>query len=256
MNIIGLVPARMGSSRYPGKPMAEICGMPMIGHVLFRSKMAKSLSEVYVATCDREIADYVTSIGGKVIMTSPDHERATERVSEAMQKIEAELNQKIDIAVMIQGDEPMVTPEMIEAAVAPMVDDPSILVVNLMAPLETTEEHDDPNEVKVVCDLSGNARYFSREAIPSRKMGTKIPSMLKQVCIIPFQRDFLIQFNQLPCTPLEIAESVDMMRVLEHGYTVKMVLSPQITFSVDTPSDLQEVEGILRNDPLNRKYLR
>jgi 3-deoxy-manno-octulosonate cytidylyltransferase (CMP-KDO synthetase) len=254
MNIIGIIPARMASSRFPGKPLARICGIPMIGHVYYRSKMSGILSGVYIATCDKEIADYADSIGGKAIMTKDTHERASDRTAEALLKIEAETGKKVDIVVMIQGDEPMIKPEMINLAVEPLVKDPEILVSNLMSDITTREEHEDLNEVKVVVDLKGDALYFSREPIPSRKKGaTEIP-MYKQVCIIPFQRDFLLKFNELKPTPLEIIESVDMMRVIEHGYRVKMIYCNAVTGSVDTPEDLARVEQMMKGDPLIPEY--
>ncbi|KFD40917.1 3-deoxy-manno-octulosonate cytidylyltransferase [Peptococcaceae bacterium SCADC1_2_3] len=254
MSIIGIIPARMGSSRFPGKPLVKILGIPMIGHVYFRSKMSKILDEVYVATCDQEIFSYVESIGGRPIMTSGSNERCTDRVAEAVQKIETVTGKKVEILVNIQGDEPMVFPEMINQAVDPMLTDNSILVVNLMAPLKTLKEHEDPNEVKVVVDRNNYALYFSREPIPSWKKGaTKVP-MFKQVCIIPFRRNFLLKFSQLEPTPLEIVESVDMLRVIEHGYKVKMVVTDFETYSVDTPEDLRFVEEQMRNDPLLKFY--
>jgi 3-deoxy-manno-octulosonate cytidylyltransferase (CMP-KDO synthetase) len=252
--IIAIIPARLASSRFPGKPMAKIMGIPMIGHVYFRSKMCKNLNEVFVATCDKEIVDYIQSIGGKAIMTSDTHERASDRVAEAMIKVETEMKKRIDIVAMIQGDEPMVLPEMIDDAIKPLLSDQGIMITNLMAPLKTREEHEDPNEVKVVVDQDDFALYFSREPIPSRKKGADKIHMLKQVCIIPFKRDFLIEFNRLPQTPLEIAESVDMLRVLENGYKVKMVHSKYETYSVDTAEDLKKVEDLMSNDPLIRMY--
>jgi 3-deoxy-manno-octulosonate cytidylyltransferase (CMP-KDO synthetase) len=203
MNVIGIIPARMASSRFPGKPMAKIMGIPMIGHVYFRSKMCKILNEVYVATCDREIANYIESIGGKALMTADTHERASDRAAEATLKIGEITGKRMDIVVMIQGDEPMVTPEMIELAVSPFFEDSSVNVVNLMAKMKTVKEFEDPNEVKVVVGLDGNALYFSREPIPSRKKGIEDVPMLKQVCIIPFRRDYLLRFNTMPETPLE-----------------------------------------------------
>ncbi len=134
-----------------------------------------------------------------------------------MLKIEAETGQKTDIVAMVQGDEPMLVPDMIELAVRPILNDSAINVVNLMGKILTVEKFDDPNEVKVVVDPESNAIYFSREPIPSRRKGATSIPMLKQVCIIPFQRDFLLKFNELESTPLEIIESVDMMRVIEHG---------------------------------------
>ena len=254
MNIIGLIPARMASSRFPGKPLAKISGVPMLGHVYSRSKLCQLLTDVYVATCDKEIMDYIESIGGKAVMTANTHERASDRVAEAMMKIEQATAKQINIVVMIQGDEPMVYPEMIEEAVKPMIDDAKIQVVNLMAPLKSKEEHEDANEVKVVVDKNNFALYFSREPIPSRKKGANIVPMYKQVCIIPFKRDFLIKFNELPATPLEIVESVDMLRVLEHGYKVQMILTKFETYSVDTPDDLTKTENLMKKDELILRY--
>jgi 3-deoxy-manno-octulosonate cytidylyltransferase (CMP-KDO synthetase) len=254
MNSIGIIPARMASTRFPGKPLAKILGLPMLGHVYFRSHMSKSLDDLYVATCDQEIVDYINSIGGKAIMTADTHERASDRTAEAMLKIEKETAVDVDIVVMVQGDEPMVYPDMIDEALRPLIEDEQIMVSNLMAPLRTREEHEDPNEVKVVVDRSGFALYFSREPIPSWKKGAKSLPMLKQVCIIPFRRDFLITFNQLEPTPLEIVESVDMLRILEHGYRVKMVHTDKDTYSVDTIDDLKRVEELMKYDHLMKRY--
>jgi 3-deoxy-manno-octulosonate cytidylyltransferase (CMP-KDO synthetase) len=243
----------MGSSRFPGKPMAKIHGIPMIGHVYIRSKMS-SLDEVFVATPDKKISDYIESIDGTAIMTSDCHERCTDRVAEAMSFIENLLETKVDIVVNIQGDEPMLFPEMINEAVEPLLSDDKIQCVNLMAPLKTKTEHEDPNEVKVVVDKNNFALYFSREPIPSRKKGaTKIP-MFKQVCVMPFRRDFLVTYTKLEPTPLEIAESVDMLRALEHGHKVKMVPTMFETYSVDTIRDLKKVEKIMNKDELVKKY--
>ena len=248
--IVAIIPARMGSTRFPGKPMAEIHGLPMVGHVYFRTKMCSLLGETYVATCDQEIYDYISSVGGKAIMTSDSHERCSDRTAEAMLKVESATGRKVDIVVMVQGDEPMVTPEMIEAAIHPLLEDPSIRVVNLMARMTTVEEFEDPNEVKVVVDLNNRALYFSREPIPSRRKGVKDVPMLKQVCIIPFRRDYLLEFNSLPETPLERIESVDMMRVIEHGEHVHMVITEVATLSVDTPEDLERVADLMKEDAL------
>lgn len=248
MRVVAVIPARMGSSRFPGKPLCKILGKTMIEHVYKRSAMAKTLNDIVVATCDREIYEEVKRFGGKAVMTSDTHERCTDRIAEAISNIDA------DIVVNIQGDEPMVSPDMIDDVVKVMLADPKINCANLMAPIKTKEEQADPNEVKVVFDLNKWALYFSREAIPSWKKGAKQLPMYKQVCIIPFRRDFLMKFNDLPQTQLEIAESVDMMRVLEHGYKVKMVVCNQTTYSVDTEDDRIVVENALKNDPLIGKY--
>lgn len=254
MNIISIIPARMGSSRFPNKPMADICGMPMIGHVYKRVKMSKRLDEVYVATCDQIIFDYITSIGGKAVMTSDCHERCSDRCAEAMLKIEEETNEKCDIMVMVQGDEPLTFPEMIDEAVQPMMEDRSLVITNLVADLESVEAFENPNEVKVVMDKEGFALYFSREPIPSRKKGILSVPMKKQVCVIPFTRDFLLEYNAMEPTPLEIIESVDMMRILENGQKVKMVPTSYKTKAVDTIGDLNRVAEMMSIDPLFINY--
>jgi 3-deoxy-manno-octulosonate cytidylyltransferase (CMP-KDO synthetase) len=255
MKIIGIIPARLASSRLPQKPFADILGMPMIGHVYHRSKLCTTLDEVYVATCDKEIYDYISSIGGKAVMTSNMHERASDRTAEALLKIELDTNSKMDIVVMIQGDEPMVTPEMINDSIVPLLNDKSIKITNLMAKMNSIQEHEDPAEVKVVVDTNNFALYFSREAIPSRKKGVDDVPMLKQVCIIPFLRDFLLEYNEMEQTPLEIIESVDMNRLLENGIKIKMVLSETETYSVDTLADLENVNSKMINDILLKSYL-
>lgn len=254
MNIVAIIPARMGSSRYPGKPLALIHGVPMVGHVAFRTAKSSILADTYVATCDDIIADYCTKSGLKCVMTSDEHTRCSTRTAEALLKIEAETGKRIDIVVMVQGDEPMVRPQMIDDAVRPMLEDASINVVNLMADMETVEEFEDPNEVKVVVDRNSDALYFSREPIPSRKKGVENVPMRKQVCIIPFRRDYLIEFNAMEESELEIIESVDMMRILEHGGKVRMVPTSFRTWSVDTPEDLARVERLMNGDDLMGEY--
>jgi 3-deoxy-manno-octulosonate cytidylyltransferase (CMP-KDO synthetase) len=254
MNIISIIPARMGSSRFPGKPMADILGIPMIGHVYKRVKMSKMLNSVYVATCDEVIFNYIESIGGRAIMTSDCHERCSDRCAEAMLKIEKKENKKVDIMVMVQGDEPLTFPQMIDEAVTPMLEDKSIMITNLVADLHTVEEFEDPNEVKVVLDKQNNALYFSREPIPSRKKGILEVPMKKQVCVIPFTRDFLLEYNEMSPTPLEVIESVDMMRILESGGQVKMINTVYTTKAVDTEEDLHRVVSIMKKDKLFESY--
>lgn len=247
MNILALIPARMGSSRFPGKPMAKICGKPMIGHVYDRVSSNEMLSATVVATCDVEIFDFITSIGGRAVMTGSHHERASDRCAEALEEIERQDGKKYDIIVMVQGDEPLTHPMMITESVQPMLDDSGIRVVNLLGEISSIEEFEDRNCIKVVCDLNGDALYFSREPIPTRSKVGEVP-MGKQVCIIPFRRDFLIEYTRLQPTPLEVAESVDMMRVLENGYKVRMIPTKHSNQSVDTPEDLLKVELIMASN--------
>lgn len=246
MKSIAIIPARMGSSRFPGKPLAKILGKPMIGHVWERVSQSRSLASTVVATCDAEIRDYVASIGGTAIMTSDRHERASDRCAEALLKAEEMNNTRYDVVVMVQGDEPMTHPGMIDEALAPLAEDASVQVTNLLGSISDAAEFEDRNCIKVVCDLRGNALYFSREPIPTRCKAPNVP-MGKQVCVIPFRRDYLIEYTRMAPTPLEIAESVDMMRILEHGGKVRMVPTVHATYSVDTPADLERIEQIMRD---------
>ena len=202
--IVAVIPARMGSSRFPGKPLAPLLGIPMVEHVYRRTAMCKTLDEVWVATCDQEIMDAVIAFGGKAVMTSSVHERASDRVAEAMDSIEA------DIVVMVQGDEPMTYPEMIENSISPFLsEDERVICVNLAGRIQTTEEFESPNTIKVVMDEEDFAIYMSREPIPTRQQMhfDQIPAY-KQVCIIPFTREGLRLFTRLPPTPRMVMPSV------------------------------------------------
>ena len=244
MKITAIIPARMGSSRFPGKPLARICGYTMIEHVFRRVRLAQTLSEVVVATCDREIAEEVERFGGCAVMTSNKHERCTDRTQEAADTVGG------DIIVNVQGDEPFVTPEMIDLAVAPMLEDPSLVCTNLMARILARETLEDPNEVKVVFDQKFDALYMSREPIPSLKKGGAFDHAWKQVCVIPFTRGFLRKFSDLEPTPLEVRESVDMMRAIEHGYKVRMIPCETSGLSVDTEGDRAEAEIQMHHNSL------
>ena len=255
MKIVAVIPARMESSRFPGKPMADILGMPMIGHCYKRAELSDIIDLVYVATCNKVIFDYIKSIGGNVVMTSNSHERACDRAAEAMLKIEDKHSIKIDILLMMQGDEPMVTPRIIQAALNPLINNKNINISNLYKEINTIEEFEDPNEVKVILDKNGYAIYFSREPVPSRKKGVLDVPMYKQICTIPFRREYLLEFNSMKQTQLEIIESIDMNRIIENGGKVKMEYSKDESISVDNKSDLKRVINEMKNDKILKKYL-
>ncbi len=254
MRIVGIIPARMESSRFPGKPMKELLGMPMIGHVLRRSELSKSMDAVYVATCNQEIFDYVESIGGKALMTKNTHERCTERTEEALTILEAR-GEAYDIVVMIQGDEPMIAPEMIDEVIEPFLHDPSILAANLLGRIESESEFLSPNSIKVVVNNKNDALYFSRNPIPSLAKYKGEADFFKQVCVIPFRASFLHKFVQWPESTLEKIESVDMLRILENGENVRMVPTRFNTHAVDTEADLAHVASLLKTDGLVSRYL-
>lgn len=255
MKAIAIIPARMGASRFFGKPLAQILGMPMVGHCYFRTCLAPGLSATYVATCDSEIADYVTSIGGHVVMTSPTHNRATDRTAEAMMKIEANTGEPVDVVIMVQGDEPLILPQTI-GEILGHFSDPAVEIVNIMSRLRTLEQFQDKNNPKVVVNQKMDALYFSREPIPSSWKGWEHLPRYMQVGVIAFRRDALLRFNNTPETTLEKIESVDMNRVLETGGRIRMVLTEATTIGVDTPQELQDVAVLMKSDPIFEKYAR
>ena len=255
MNIIGIIPARMGSSRFPGKPMKKIHGMPMIGHCYHRTAIALGVDATYVATCDIEIAEYINSIGGHAIMTSNTHTRATTRTAEALEKIEQETDEKVDIVVMVQGDEPLILPETIRE-VTPEFKDKSVNIVNIMSRLATEESFKDVNNVKVVVANNNDALYYSREPIPSPWKGWEDIPRYMQTGIIAFRRNTLIAFNTMEETQLEQIESIDMNRVLETGGKIRMVLTEATTIGVDVLEELNEVEKMLVGDKVMGSYIQ
>jgi 3-deoxy-manno-octulosonate cytidylyltransferase (CMP-KDO synthetase) len=254
MNVIGIIPARMDSSRYPGKPLKKILGMPMVGHCYHRTSMALGIEKSFVATCDTEIYDYIISIGGNAIMTAKTHTRATTRTAEALEIIENDIREKIDVVVMVQGDEPLILPITIIETITHF-QDKSVNIVNVMSQLRTKEAFDDENNVKVVINNNNDALYFSREPIPSPWKGWRELPKYMQTGIIAFRRNTLIEFNAMNETQLEQIESVDMNRVLETGGKIRMVLTEGITIGVDVPEELLEVENILIGDEIVKGYL-
>lgn len=241
--VLGVIPARLGSSRFPGKPLAPLHGRPMIEHVYRRTAACRRLDEVIIATCDEAIVEAARGFGARAVMTSARHERASDRVAEAV------IADTAGIVVMIQGDEPMIQPEMIDAAVEPLLLDSSVACTNLVAGIHAEQELLDPNTIKVVMGADGRALYFSRQPIPWRGEAVFASgAWFKQVCVIPFRRDALATFCTLPQGPLERAESVDMLRFLEHGIAVHMVATTVTTHAVDTPADLAVVAALMARD--------
>ena len=242
MKIIAVIPARLDSKRLPGKPLAEICGIPMVEHVRRRALKTNIFSDVVVATCDEEIYNTVFSYGGTVIMTSKEHRRCTDRIAEAAKLIDA------NIIVNVQGDEPLLHPDMFNPLIQPLKKDNSLNCTNLMSEANDIE-YKNSDVIKVTIDNNYNALYFSREPIPTDNTTNSIPiKKYKQLGIIAFKKSFLIEFSELSPTPLEIAESVDMLRALEHGFDVKMVLTSFNSIGVDTENDLKKAIKMMELD--------
>ena len=243
MKIVAVIPARMASSRFPGKPLKEIKGQPMLTWVYNGIKDSKSLTEIVVATCDEEIKEFCDKSSISCVMTSDKHERASDRTQEAVEYLEEINGFRYDIVAMVQGDEPMLNHNMIDKAIEPLLKG-EYRISNLMQTMDE-DSWKDPGEVKVVVNAKNEAIYFSREPIPSnKKFEDKFPKY-KQVCIIPFERELLDIYSSLTPTPLEIIESVDMLRLIENNISIKMVLTDDKTYSVDTKEDLLKVESLL-----------
>jgi len=242
-----VIPARMASSRYPGKPLVSILGLPLVEHVRRRALLAQGVDLVAVATCDNSIKETVEASGGCAVMTKDTHERCTDRVEEAMQRLPG------DIVAMVQGDEPLLIPEAVSQVVQPLLDDPGLDVVNLLSPLESPDDYTNPNIVKAVCDWRGNVIYLTRAPVPHFRQQVPVP-VYRQTGIMAFRASFLPRFSALPEGALEKAESVDMLRVLEHGIRIGGVVAGYTTLGVDRPGDVALVESVLRRDPVQRAF--
>jgi 3-deoxy-manno-octulosonate cytidylyltransferase (CMP-KDO synthetase) len=238
--VVGLIPARYASKRFPGKALADLLGKPLLQHVVERAAQARSLSEVVVATDDPRIADAVRGFGGKVEMTAASHPSGTDRIAEVAQHLEC------DLVVNIQGDEPLIIPAEIDAAVAPLLDDATIPMGTLACPLPLAQATD-PNAVKVVVGVNGFALYFSRAPIPHLRdghAGGASPYLL-HIGLYVYRRDVLLKLASLPPTPLEERERLEQLRALEHGIRIRVVTTGHPSIGVDTPEDLERVRRML-----------
>ena len=256
MQVVGIIPARYGSTRFPGKALALLGGIPMVQHVYEQASRAK-LDAVFVATDDARIVQAVERFGGQAVLTSDRHRTGTERVAEAARPLDAR------VIVNIQGDEPLVHPASIDQIVEFLLAHPAVPMATAMTPLTSAEELARPHTVKVVVNQDGYALYFSRAPIPymrtSENSGLRAqgsgheppapipqpPACYKHLGLYGYQRHFLMQLPHLPPTPLEQAEQLEQLRVLEHGHTIKVLLTPHDTVGVDTPEDLALVERLL-----------
>ncbi|MDF1795412.1 MAG: 3-deoxy-manno-octulosonate cytidylyltransferase [Coxiellaceae bacterium] len=251
MKVVIGIPARMGSTRYPGKPLVDILGMPMLEHVYKRSLLAKHIDDVFVAACDEEIKSVVTGFGGNVYMTPKEISRPALRVAEACKQLSLDDD---DIVVVVQGDEPLVHPGMLDLAVKPLLEDKSVQLLTLVA--EATEkEWLDINAVKVVTDKNEDVLFMSRSPIPSNTRN-RPGKCLKQVAIMPFRKKFLLEFLAMEAMPYEITESVELLRAVEHGVKVRTALSPFQSASVDTKEDQAKVIELMKKDVFFPEYTK
>lgn len=245
MKIVGIIPARLKSSRLPNKALADIEGLPMIVHVFKRTELSSVLDEVYVATDSREIRDAVVKFGGKVLMTSKKHQTGSDRIAEAA------ADMKVDIVVNIQGDEPLLNPEHINKAVEPLVQDKNVNVSMLVTPYS---KKNSPSDIKAVLDLDNNMLYSSRNDLPSDAR-RKVNKMWKVCFLVPFRKEFLLRFASWEQTPLEKLEFQEYLRILEHGYKIRAVPVDNAHISVDIPQDLIEVRKLMKSDKIKKRYM-
>ncbi len=245
--VVALIPARMQSSRFPGKPLKEILGLPLVEHVRRRALLSELVDEVVVATCDQEIMEIVQGYGGNVVMTADTHERCTDRSEEASYQLE------LDIAVIVSGDEPLFFPEVLDRLVQPMLEDETVYCTNLLSVIHDQEDLHKLDIVKAVLNQQNDIMFFSRSPIPYFRVQNNCP-MYRQTGLAAFTKSFLSQFSKLSPTPMEVAESVDFLRILEHGYTIRGSVYDQITIGVDRPNDAELVKDILQNDQQQSRY--
>jgi len=243
---VAIIPARLESSRLPGKAIIDICGLPMIVHVYKRCLLSKNLDDVYVATDNKKIENIVKSYNGKVILTKSTHETGTDRIAEAAENIDAE------IIVNVQGDEALVNPLYIDKAIQALYDNLDINVSILVNPFNKKKSYSD---IKVVLNQNDDVLYFSRTDIPSDAR-VENPSLLKAYHIVPFRKNFLIKYASWKKGKLEQIEFNEYLRILERGYKIRAVHVESEAVSVDTEEDLRYVKKAMLSDPLYKKYFR
>jgi len=234
--VLGVIPARFASSRFPGKALTSIAGKPMLQHVYERASRARYLAKLVIATDDERIRDASRAFGANVQMTREDHASGTDRVAEVAASDNAQ------IIVNIQGDEPLIDPEAIDVAVMSMASDPNLPMATLKKRIEDPSEIDNPNVVKVVTDHSGDAIYFSRCPIPYVREGGAVH--YKHIGLYVYRRDFLLGYSSLPVGPLEKAERLEQLRALENGFRIGVVETEYDSLGVDTPEDLERVAAL------------
>lgn len=243
MKTIGVIPARWGATRFQGKILANILGKPVIQHVWENAKNAKTLDDLVVACDDERIYNAVTAFGGKAVFTSVDQPSGTDRLAEVVNPMD------VDIAVNIQGDEPLVKPIIIDSLVISLQNEKLAQMSTVVKKIEDDAELTNSNVVKVVIDKNGYAIYFSRYAIPYNRTSEvderKRPVYYKHIGIYAFTKDFLFTFRNLPKSSLESAEKLEQLRALEYGYRIKTVETKLDTIGVDTPDDIKRVEDAL-----------
>jgi len=239
MRIVVIIPSRYGSSRFDGKPLAPICGQPMIQWVYRQAKLAQCVESVHVATDDARIRQAVQAFGGEVVMTSPACRSGTDRVAEAAQLLGLARN---DVVINIQGDQPLVDPRCFDDVVRPFFGDPSVKMATLAFAIVDRREITDPKDVKVVFDDKGDALYFSRAAIPHGRDRSHRYPVYKHLGVYAYTREFLECFRTLAPGRLEEIEKLEQLRAMEYGHRIRVVVTPYDSPEVDLPSDIQRIE--------------
>jgi 3-deoxy-manno-octulosonate cytidylyltransferase (CMP-KDO synthetase) len=245
VQVVCIIPSRYESSRFPGKPLADLCGKPMIQHVYERVLKATSVTFAAVATDDERIFRGVKAFGGRAVMTSPRHRSGTDRIAEAVDQLEVGGDA---IVVNIQGDQPLFEPSQVDEVVGPLREDPSIPMSTLIYKIVRVEEITHPNAVKVVFDNRLFALYFSRATVPFVRDRDKRADYYKHHGIYAYRRAFLRTFTALPEGVLERLEALEQLRALEHGHRIRVVVTPHDSVEVDTPAELERVRRLIAGE--------
>jgi 3-deoxy-manno-octulosonate cytidylyltransferase (CMP-KDO synthetase) len=245
MKIVVVIPARYGSTRFSGKPLAKIAGKPMIQWVYEKTKQASNITDVYVATDDRRIFDSVKGFGGNVVITSKENRSGTDRVAEAAEIIGLEMN---DIVVNVQGDQPLLDPRCLDQLVAPFFADPELEISTLVFKITHKEEIINPKDVKVAFDQQGYALYFSRSAIPYGRDDAMDFDTYKHLGFYAYTRKFLEIFRNLPEGTLEKIEKLEQLRAIEYGHSIKVVITKYDSPEVDLPEDIARIEMLVKKN--------
>lgn len=242
--VAGIIPARWGSSRFPGKPLHPLVGKPLLQHVFERVQGCQKLDLILIATDDERIAEAARGFGAEVAMTSPEHPSGTDRIAEAVSH-----HRQVTHVINVQGDEPLIAPSLVDALAEAMLEDAELPMITAANPITEPDQMEDPNVVKVVLDVTGHSLYFSRSPLPYCRSHPEGLQPLRHMGIYGYRRDFLEEFVQWPPSTLEQAENLEQLRALENGARIRVLITEENSLGLDTPEQIPQIEELLAAPP-------